>query len=83
MFLLGIYCYRMVNILPLTLMREEIIKMDIFIAYGFLTFSIFMLTWGLIKIVEKVAEINYHIDHIKKRLDEYDEKAKRVTAETK
>ena len=57
--------------------------MDIFIVYGFLTFSIFMLTWGLIKIVEKVAEINYHIDHIKKRLDEYDEKAKRVTVETK
>ncbi len=57
--------------------------MDIIIAYGFITFSIFMLTWGLIKIVEKVAEINYHIDHIKKRLDEYDEKTKQVNAETK
>ena len=64
-------------------MREEIIKMDIIIGYSFITFSIFMLTWGLIKIVEKVAEINYHIDHIKKRLDEYDEKTKQVTAETK
>ena len=57
--------------------------MDIIIGYSFITFSIFMLTWGLIKIVEKVAEINYHIDHIKKRLDEYDEKAKQVTTESK
>ena len=57
--------------------------MDIFVGFTFITLSVFMMTWGLIKIVEKVAEINYHIDHIKKRLDEYDEKTKQVTAETK
>lgn len=57
--------------------------MDIFVGFTFITLSVFMMTWGLIKIVEKIAQINYHIDHINKRLDEYDEKAKRVTVETK
>jgi len=55
----------------------------IMISYVSITLGLFMFTYGLVRTVEKIAEIQYHIDHIKKRLDEYDEKAKQVTAETK
>jgi len=55
----------------------------IMFCYVSITVGLFMFTYGLVRTVEKIAEIQYHIDHIKKRLDEYDEKAKQVTAETK
>ena len=43
--------------------------MDILIAYSFIILAVFMLTWGLLKIVEKLARIEYDIEHINKKIE--------------
>lgn len=55
--------------------------MDILIGYVFITVTVFMLTWGLLKIVEKVAQIEYHMEHMKRQLEEYDNKEKEKAKE--
>ena len=44
--------------------------MGILISYAFITTGLFMLVWGLLKIVEKIQEIEMYIDRINKRLDD-------------
>lgn len=55
--------------------------MDILIGYVSITVAVFMLTWGLLKIVEKLAQIEYHMEHMKKQLEEYDEKERQKAKE--
>lgn len=56
--------------------------MDILIGYVFITVGVFMLTWGLLEVVKKIAQIEYHIERMNKQLDQYETKEKQEVKET-
>lgn len=55
--------------------------MDILIGYVSITVAVFMLTWGLLEMVKKIAQIEYHIERMNKILDQYDIKEKQEVKE--